>query len=77
MARVSLVPMQLNSSVRAFGRRIVAASSGIGHVIWSLRRFVKTPEVMAGIVTIGIIGLLTDQAFRYAHRGGFRYLRRS
>ena len=55
---------------------IVAASSGVGHVIWSLRRFVKTPEVMAGIVAIGIVGLLTDQAFRYAHRRWFRYLRR-
>ncbi|MEM7742933.1 MAG: ABC transporter permease [Pseudomonadota bacterium] len=52
---------------------IVAASSGVGHVIWSLRRFVKTPEVMAGIVAIGIIGLLTDQAFRYAHKRWFRY----
>ncbi|MGD1925077.1 MAG: ABC transporter permease [Paracoccaceae bacterium] len=55
---------------------IVAASSGVGHVIWSLRRFVKTPEVMAGIVAIGIVGLLTDQAFRYAHRRWFRYQRR-
>ncbi len=55
---------------------IVAANSGIGHVIWSLRRFVKTPEVMAGIIMIGIIGLLTDQAFRYAHARLFSYLRR-
>ena len=55
---------------------IVAASSGIGHVIWSLRRFVKTPEVMAGIIAIGIIGLLTDQAFRFAHRRLFSYLDR-
>lgn len=55
---------------------IVAANSGIGHVIWSLRRFVKTPEVMAGIITIGIIGLLTDQAFRYGHKKLFAYQRR-
>lgn len=55
---------------------IVAANSGIGHVIWSLRRFVKTPEVMAGIIAIGIIGLLTDQAFRFAHRRLFSYLER-
>lgn len=55
---------------------IVAANSGIGHMIWSLRRFVKTPEVMAGIITIGIIGLLTDQAFRYAHKRLFSYQRR-
>lgn len=53
---------------------IVAANSGIGHVIWSMRRFVKTPEVMAGILTVGIIGLVTDQAIRMAHRRWFRYL---
>ena len=53
---------------------IVAANSGIGHAIWSMRRFVKTPEVMAGILTVGIIGLLTDQLIRYAHRRYFRYL---
>jgi NitT/TauT family transport system permease protein len=55
---------------------IVAANTGIGHVIWSLRRFVKTPEVMAGILVIGLIGLVTDQAFRYLHRRLFRYLKR-
>jgi NitT/TauT family transport system permease protein len=53
---------------------IVAANSGIGHVIWSMRRFVKTPEVMAGILTVGIIGLVTDQAIRWFHRRYFRYL---
>ena len=53
---------------------IVAANSGIGHAIWSMRRFVKTPEVMAGILTVGVIGLLTDQLIRYAHRRYFRYL---
>jgi NitT/TauT family transport system permease protein len=53
---------------------IVAANSGIGHVIWSARRFVKTPEVMAGILTVGIIGLATDQAIRVLHRRYFRYL---
>ncbi len=53
---------------------IVAANSGIGHAIWSMRRFLKTPEVMAGILTIGIIGLVTDQLIRVAHRRYFRYL---
>ncbi len=53
---------------------IVAANSGIGHVIWSMRRFVKTPEVMAGILTVGIIGLVTDQVIRLLHRRYFRYL---
>ena len=53
---------------------IVAANAGIGHAIWSARRFVKTPEVMAGILTVGIIGLMTDQAIRLWHRRRFRYL---
>jgi NitT/TauT family transport system permease protein len=53
---------------------IVAADSGIGFVIWSARRYVKTPEVMAGIIAIGIIGLVTDQAIRWLHRRWFGYL---
>ena len=53
---------------------IVAANSGIGFVIWQARRFVKTPEVMAGVVVIGLIGLVTDQLLRLLHRRLFRYL---
>lgn len=54
---------------------IVAADSGLGFVIWQARRFFKTPEVMAGVVAIGIIGLVTDQAIRWAHARWFGYLR--
>ncbi len=53
---------------------IVASRSGIGHVIWSMRRFLKTPEIMAGILTVGIIGLVTDQVIRLIARRTFRYL---
>ncbi|MCB8838301.1 ABC transporter permease [Aurantimonas sp. VKM B-3413] len=53
---------------------IVAASSGIGFVIWAARRYMKTPEVMAGVVLIGIIGLASDQILRAVHRRMFRYL---
>jgi len=54
---------------------IVAADSGIGFVIMSARRYQKTPEIFAGILTIGLIGLFTDQAIRWAHRRYFAYLR--
>lgn len=54
---------------------IVASDSGIGYVIWSARRYVKTPEVMAGILAIGVIGFLTDQFIRWLHRRAFAYLR--
>jgi NitT/TauT family transport system permease protein len=53
---------------------IVAADRGLGFVIWTARRYMKTPEVMAGVVAIGIIGLVTDQLLRLAHRRAFRYL---
>jgi NitT/TauT family transport system permease protein len=53
---------------------IVAADSGLGFVIWSARRYVKTPEVMAGVIVIGLIGLITDQLLRALHRRMFRYL---
>ena len=53
---------------------IVAADSGIGFVIWTARRYMKTPEVMAGVVVIGVIGLVTDQLLRLLHRRLFRYL---
>lgn len=53
---------------------IVAADSGIGFVIWTARRYMKTPEVMAGVVLIGMIGLATDQLFRAVSRRAFRYL---
>jgi NitT/TauT family transport system permease protein len=54
---------------------IVASSSGIGYVIWDARRYMQTPTVIAGVVAIGVIGLLTDQAIRILHRRLFSYLR--
>ncbi len=53
---------------------IVAANSGLGFVIWQARRFFQTPEVIAGVVTIGFIGLATDQIIRILHRRRFGYL---
>jgi NitT/TauT family transport system permease protein len=53
---------------------IVASSSGIGYELWTARRYGKTPEVFAGILMIGIIGLASDQAIRMLHRRWFRYL---
>jgi len=53
---------------------IVASSSGIGYELWTARRYGKAPEVFAGILTIGIIGLFCDQAIRMLHRRWFRYL---
>ncbi len=53
---------------------IVAASSGLGYVIWVARRYMQTAQVMAGVIVIGLIGLVTDQILRALHRRLFRYL---
>jgi NitT/TauT family transport system permease protein len=44
---------------------LVAANTGVGHVIIQAQRFIQTADVMAGIVTIGLIGLLFDAAMRW------------
>jgi NitT/TauT family transport system permease protein len=53
---------------------IVAADKGLGFVIWAARRYMNTSEVMAGVVAVGLIGLLTDQLLRLLHKRLFRYL---
>jgi NitT/TauT family transport system permease protein len=53
---------------------IVAADSGLGFVIWTARRYMQTTDVMAGVVAIGLIGLVTDQILRRLHARLFRYL---
>jgi NitT/TauT family transport system permease protein len=55
---------------------LVAASSGIGHVILSSSRFLQTDHIIAGIITIGALGLLTDAFFRRAYRMLFPYTER-
>jgi len=43
---------------------LVAANSGIGNMMIEAQRFLKTDRVIAGIIVVGIIGLLSDIAFR-------------
>jgi len=55
---------------------LVAASTGIGHVILSASRFLRTDQIIAGIITIGILGLLTDALFRWLYWLLFPYTER-
>lgn len=43
---------------------IVAAGSGIGHVIVEAQRYLKTTHIFVGILTVGILGLITDYTFK-------------
>jgi NitT/TauT family transport system permease protein len=43
---------------------IVAATDGIGAVMMRASRFLHVDVIMAGILTIGILGVITDIIFR-------------
>jgi NitT/TauT family transport system permease protein len=53
---------------------LVAASSGLGFAILKAQRFLQTDKIFAGILLIGLIGLVIDQLMRQVHRRAFPYL---
>lgn len=55
---------------------IVAATDGIGAVMMRARRLVRMDIIMAGILTIGMLGLLSDVVLRAIRLWAFPYLRR-
>lgn len=51
------------------GAEMIAASSGIGHMILFAQEMSRTDKVIVGIFVIGIVGLITDKLFGMAlHR---------
>lgn len=56
---------------------IVGATTGIGAMMMRAKRFIHVDEIMAGIVFIGLLGLLFDFLFRALHRVLFPYLARA
>jgi NitT/TauT family transport system permease protein len=55
---------------------MVAAQNGVGAMIISAQRFLQTPKVIAGIVVIGVLGIITDAIFRAAYKLFFRWVER-
>lgn len=47
---------------------LVAATSGLGSMIIESQRFLRTANIISGIIIIGFIGLLTDLIFKIAQR---------
>jgi len=52
---------------------IVAARTGIGHLIQEAQRFAKPEVVIAGVIIIGIIGLISDYSFKIGQKLLFKY----
>ena len=47
---------------------LIGASSGIGHMITDSQSLLATDQIIFGIIVIGLIGLVTDFAFKAANR---------
>ena len=47
---------------------LIGASSGIGHMITDSQALLATGQIIFGIIVIGLIGLVTDFAFKAANR---------
>ena len=52
---------------------LIGASSGIGHMITDSQALLATDQIIFGIITIGVIGLVSDLAFKRANRTMFRW----
>ena len=53
---------------------IVAAERGIGSFILISERFLRSDRIIAAIITIGILGLITDTVIAAIHRRAFPYV---
>ena len=47
---------------------IIAATSGLGYLIITSQRFLRTSNVIAAIFIIGLLGLFTDLFFRFTYK---------
>jgi len=53
---------------------LVAAEHGIGSFILIAERYLRADRIIAAIITIGILGLITDTLFAIVHRRAFPYV---
>jgi NitT/TauT family transport system permease protein len=54
---------------------LIGASSGIGHMITDSQALLATDQIIFGIIVIGLIGLVTDFAFKAFNRKLFPWAR--
>lgn len=56
---------------------LVAAERGIGSFILIAERYLRADRIIAAIITIGILGLMTDAVFALVHRRAFPYVEKT
>jgi NitT/TauT family transport system permease protein len=53
---------------------LVASASGIGYMIISSQRMLRTGNIIFGIITIGMLGLITDYCFKWFYNRLFPWV---
>lgn len=56
---------------------IVGANTGIGHMLMESQRFLKTANVIGGIILVGLLGLLIDYLFSWGYSPLFPWTERA
>ena len=52
---------------------LIGSSSGIGHMIVESQALLNTGQIIFGIIVIGLIGLISDMAFKWINRRLFAW----
>jgi NitT/TauT family transport system permease protein len=52
---------------------MIAADRGLGAAIWNARMLMLVEEIFVALVTLGLLGFVTDRLFRWAI---FKFARR-
>src|SRR5205085_2898044 len=53
-----------NSFMTVVSAEMLAAESGLGYLIFTARLWMATDQIFIGIVSLGVLGILTDWGFR-------------
>lgn len=61
-----------NSFLTIVSAEIVGAEQGLGALIWIARNYSRTEWVFAGIIMLGLLGLVFDRTLRLAARGALK-----
>jgi NitT/TauT family transport system permease protein len=55
------------------GAEMLAASEGLGYLVYTSRLYYRTDWIFVGLVVLGILGFLIDKILRYFGNKIFRY----
>lgn len=56
---------------------IVGSNSGLGHLMVQSQRFLRTDNIFAVLIVVGVLGLLTDYLFKVSYKSFFPWAERA